>query len=223
MIYLVQDSYLVHRVCSCMRIRDDYQRLRKSGLKNLIEEYTFERFSGRQPFQEKLKEGALRFLEDHDRKWFFAGGQPGAGKSHICTAIAAEFLKRRVGVRYMLWCDDSTRLKALVNEPEYMSEVCSLKTAEVLYIDDFFKTASDSLGNKKLPTPADIRLAFEILNYRYNNNGVTILSSERTIDEIIDCDEAVGSRIYQRTKDYCFVIGKDNAKNYRLTEDTNQR
>jgi DNA replication protein DnaC len=61
-------------------------------------------------------------------------------------------------------------------------------------------------------TPADVNLAFEILNYRYvNRRLVTILSSEKTIEEILDIDEAVGSRIFERCKGhYVKFVGKEN-------------
>lgn len=200
-----------------MGIRGDLQRMERSGLKNLVEQYTFDRFVDQEPFQKKLKTRALDFLRNHDRQWFFVGGQVGAGKTHICTAIAVEFLKKGMGVRYMMWCDDSAKLKSVVNDcEEYERRIQPLKTIPVLYIDDFFKTSLDDEGCKKMPTQADIRLAFEILNYRYNNNCITILSSEWTVKEILHCDEAVGSRIYQRTKEHCFVIGQDRMKNYRL-------
>ena len=218
-VYLVQDSCIVHRECGCMGIRGDLQRMERSGLKNLVEQYTFDRFVDQEPFQKKLKAGALDFLRNHDRQWFFAGGQVGAGKTHLCTAIAVAFLKKGMGVRYMMWCDDSAKLKSVVNDcEEYERRIQPLKTIPVLYIDDFFKTSLDDKGSKKMPTQADIRLAFEILNYRYNNNCITILSSEWTVDEILHCDEAVGSRIYQRTKEHCFVIGQDRRKNYRLKQ-----
>lgn len=216
-VYLVQDSCIVHRECECMGIRGDLRRMAHSGLQNLVEQYTFDRFVDREPFQKKLKAGALDFLRNHDRQWFFVGGQVGAGKTHLCTAIAVEFLKRGMGVRYMMWCDDAAKLKAVANDlAEYERRIQPLKTVPVLYIDDFFKTSLDDRGQKKSPTQADIRLAFELLNYRYNNNCTTILSSEWTVDEILNCDEAVGSRIYQRTKEHCFVIGQDRKKNYRL-------
>ena len=65
------------------------------------------------------------------------------------------------------------------------------------------------------PTPADVNYAFEILNYRYNcPELITILSSELTEDELLDVDEAVGGRIYERAR--AFTIGRSREKNYRL-------
>lgn len=214
-IYALSGGCEVSRPCECMEVRKNLDRIKKSGLQGLLDTYTFENYRADEDWQKAIKADALDFLDHHDHQWFFAGGQVGAGKTHICTAIAGEFLRRGTPVRYMLWKDESARLKAVVNDEEYWTLINPLKTVEVLYIDDIFKTVEES-GRKRPPTPADVGVAFEILNYRYNNNCITILSSERTIEEILDCDEAVGSRIYQRTKDHCWSIGKDPQKNYRM-------
>ena len=74
----------------------------------------------------------------------------------------------------------------------------------MLYIDDFFKgSVSD----------ADINLAFELLNDRYNSKRMTILSSERSVEDILELDEAIGSRIYERSKGF---YARLPAKNWRL-------
>ena len=68
-----------------------------------------------------------------------------------------------------------------------------------------------------MPTQADVNLAFEIINYRYNDPQlITVISCERDVTELLDIDEAVGSRIYQRTKKYNISVSADNKKNYRL-------
>lgn len=217
-IFFIDGDYIVSRDCECMKIRRSYWNIEKSGLKNLLGRYTFDNFDTEEQWQKAFKADAQKFVSDHTGKWFFAGGQVGAGKTHICTAIVGEFLKQGIESRYMLWRDEIVKLKACVNDDfEYGRMINPLKTVPVLYIDDFFKTANDDSGQKKPPTQGDINVAFELLNDRYNNERlITIISSERTVDEIISCDEGVGSRIYQRTKEHCWVLTKPNAKNYRL-------
>jgi DNA replication protein DnaC len=61
-----------------------------------------------------------------------------------------------------------------------------------------------------------VNLAFEILNYRYANKSLTLISTEKTIDEIISLDDALGGRIYQMSKNYSMNIAYDRNKNYRL-------
>jgi len=114
----------------------------------------------------------------------------------------------------MLWRDEVVRLKSLImNKEEYFKAINPLKISKVLYIDDFFKTEKG-----KEPTTSEINIAFEILNYRYiNNDLITIISSEKSIDDLLYIDEATGSRIYERTKKYCTYVKQDRKKNYRLT------
>lgn len=216
-VYFVKNGCVVSRDCDCMQVRRSREMLKKSGLEGVMKEYRFDRYETAEPWQKEFRDGALRYLKDHDRKWFFAGGQPGVGKTHICTALAAQFLRQGIPVRYMLWKEDCARLKAVVTDSEAYSRLMEpLKTVAVLYIDDFFKPSRDESGQKRPPTAGDINIAFDILNYRYVNNLPTIISTERTIDELLDIDEAIGSRIYQRTKGYCFSFLEDRSHNYRL-------
>jgi DNA replication protein DnaC len=221
-IYRVDGNYIVSRECHCMETRRSMWNIKKSGIASLLKQCTFENFRVESEWQKDLISGAKSFLTDHDGKWFYVGGQVGCGKTHTCTAMCGEFLKQGFAVRYMLWRDEVVKLKAVVNDDvEYPKLINPLKTAPVLYVDDFFKTGDelDRLGKtvKKKPTQADINVAFEIFNYRYiNPKLITIISSERSINDLLECDEAVGSRIYQRTKDYCYYFRPDKAKNYRL-------
>ena len=66
------------------------------------------------------------------------------------------------------------------------------------------------------PTDYELKTAFETINYRYNNNMPTIISSELLIDDLRDLDEATASRMYQRAKGYVISIAKDKNKNYRF-------
>ncbi len=208
----IADGYEVSRQCRCMAIRRAKKNIEKSGLGELLESCTFDSFKTFEPWQTDIKATAERFLDDSGGKWFLFCGQVGAGKTHLCTAIVGEMLKRGIPARYMRWKDESTKLKAMVTDGEYGGEIETWKTAKVLYIDDFLKVQSG-----KSPTQADIVLAFEILNHRYiSRDLVTIISSEHTVERMIDFDQAVGSRIYERSKGYSIAISGDAKKNYRL-------
>ena len=148
--------------------------------------------------------------------WFYAGGQPGSGKTHICTAIAREALYRYPLV-YMMWENESKALKALVTDAaEYASAVSRYKGCRVLYIDDLFKPTKDAYGTDTKPTAADVKLAFEIINYRYINGMPTIISSEWYMSDLADIDEATASRIAERCGAYQIVISRDRRKNQRF-------
>ena len=112
-----------------------------------------------------------------------------------------------IPVRYVQWRGDIPAIKAKVNDAEAYAEAMQpLKTVRALYIDDFLKGSV---------TDADKNIAFDLLNARYiKPDAITIISTELTIDRILSWDEAIGSRINQRAKDYMLNIGKK--KNWRL-------
>ena len=200
--------------CKCSEIRRSIKRMKKSGLKDIIKDYTFDKFDATEAWQQAVKSAALDYTKEK-KGWFFIGGQSGCGKTHLCTAICREFLLNGKRVVYLLWRDDIAKLKALAMEPEQREAMINrFKQAEVLYIDDLFKTGKAPDGSEQKPTSADINTAFEIINYRYNNPELlTVISSEWDIDGLLDFDEATGGRIFERAKS--FNIAKDRSRNYR--------
>ena len=65
-----------------------------------------------------MKQCALDFLSER-QAWFFVGGQSGCGKTHICTALVGGFIKLGFSVRYLVWQEDSARLKAAILDGSY--------------------------------------------------------------------------------------------------------
>lgn len=204
--------------CKCVEVRNSILRMKRSGLKDIIKDYTFEKFQDKEPWQKTIKNAAMEYAEE-PQGWFALCGQSGAGKTHLCTAICRKFLLSGKKVVYMLWRDEIVKIKEAAKGSDENDELKNLleryKTADVLYIDDLFKTGRAIDNSLPKPTPADINYAFEIINYRYNNPSLlTIISSELTEDELLDIDEAIGGRIYERAK--TFTIGKSRDRNYRI-------
>jgi DNA replication protein DnaC len=201
--------------CKCVETRNSIMRMKRSGLKDIIKDYTFDKFIASEDWQKAIKEAAMDYAKNPEG-WFFIGGQSGSGKTHLCTAICREFLLSGKKVIYMLWRDEVVRLKACVNDAdEYRKLIDKYKTADVLYIDDLFKSGITAVGSSPNITKGDINVAFEIINYRYNNPTLlTIISSELSEDELLEIDEATGGRIYERAK--AFTIGKNRDRNYRI-------
>lgn len=200
----MNDGHLTARECDCMTVRRTVRRICLSGLEPLLREYTFDSYKAETEKQKNIKRLAQEFV-NAESGWFVICGRPGTGKTHICTAICSELIDGGKDVRYMLWREEAPRLKALVNDREqYDCEMDRLKYCDVLYIDDFWKGTV---------TDADINLTFELLNARYNDaRKRTIISGEKSIEDILAIDEAIGSRIWQRSE------------GYRLrTEDVNRR
>lgn len=204
----------VARDCKCMKVRNCIRLMKRSGLKDIIKDYTFDKYEAPEPWQQAIKAAAMEYAGTLDG-WFFIGGQSGAGKTHICTAICREFLLAGKEVVYMLWRDDAVKLKALTNEAEQREEMLNrFKRAEILYIDDLFKTGKAPDGDKQRPTVGDVNLAFEILNFRYNEKLPTVISSECTVDDLLDIDEATAGRIIEKSK--AVNLKPDRSRNYRL-------
>ena len=206
--------------CKCQKVRNAIHRLNRSGLKNVVKDCTFDKYITESPWQEAAKSAAMRFCKDEEHSWLYMGGQSGSGKSHLCTAIAVQYIRQGKAVRYMLWRDEIVKIKASVNDaPVYAELMKGLKESPVLYIDDLFKTGKGDEGDYKPPTSADINAAFEIINYRYcNPELITIISSERTLSELNQIDEAIAGRIAERTKEagYCLNIKRDPSRNWRM-------
>lgn len=215
LIYFVRDGEIVAGQCLCAEIRAEMRRISNSGLADLLNSCTLDSFQTPEPWQRHMKKLAELFVSEAgaNGSWFYVGGQVGAGKTHLCAAIVGNFLRAGKAARYMLWRDEVVALKPSVNDDvEYAQRINPLKTVGVLYVDDLFKS-----GAGKSPTPADVNIAFELLNHRYiNRQLVTVLSSEWSVDELLSFDEAVGSRIYERTREFCMFIDRDTGRNWRL-------
>ena len=207
------------RECKCMTTRRSIRRLVRSGLKDVTSTYTFRRYEATEEWQKRLKEAAIRYVQDiraGETGWLYVGGQSGCGKTHLCSAVAVQLLKDGMDLRYMVWRDELRKLKAVVNSPEYTEMLDAWKTVRVLYIDDFFKAARNQYGRMQ-PSEADARIAFELLNYRSNDKRLlTIISSELSLDEIADIDEATAGRVAQHAAGHCLTVAPDRGKNYRL-------
>ncbi len=209
---------IIHRVpgsieisvseCECAVKRRNALRIKRSGLADVMSRYTFEAYKTPDKQTAAIKAAALRYVAESRGEWFVIVGRPGSGKTHVCTAIIGKLIEGGKNCKYMLWRDEVRELKALVNDNSaYRERMNLLKNVDVLYIDDFFKGRTVSDG--------DLNVAFELLNARYNARKRTIISGERTIGAIMDIDEAIGSRIYERSKNgYCFETSPEN---WRLT------
>jgi len=200
--------------CRCMNVRRSILRMKQSGLENAIRECTFEKFRVDEEWQKRMLNAAKKYLDEGagNGSWFYIGGAVGCGKTHICTAIARGLLYAGRPVVYMTWPAESAKLKATVtDEAEYGREIRRLKSADVLYIDDFFKPVGGGS-----PRDADVRLAYEIINHRYNARLTTLFSAERFLSELMDIDEATASRIYERAKGYNLSVARDRNRNQRL-------
>jgi len=209
--YLGKNGKYTLKSCECTVMRNAIRNLKASGLNDLLKTCTFDRFETPQPFQKGIKELALEFCKSNGR-CFFIGGQSGCGKTHICTAIMSDLMKNGKSGNYLKWREVVTLLKSVINETEYQTKMNSFKKVKILYIDDLFKVQKG-----QNPTSADVNIAFELLDSRLSDsNLITLISSEFSITELIEIDEATGGRIYEHAGNFGISIDKDSTRNYRL-------
>lgn len=205
--------------CACFKTWLTKKRLKESGLSGVIDRYTFDNFKVNNDLQKVIKEMALKFLEASD-SWFYIGGQSGGGKTHICTALCNKLIsEKNKSLEYITWVTWAERVnmaKRSSDSEEQSKLFDRCKNVDVLYIDDLFKNGKDKNGNVTPPTSAEIKKAFEILDYRDKNKLTTIISSEYTIMKIIDYDQAVGGRIVERCGGFIININSGESNNYRL-------
>lgn len=188
--------------CEC-RAKKHYQNiLERSGISEAFKRKTFDNFETRGKPKEivtakkeciEYSKSFIRIRKERENSISLLG-QPGSGKTHLSIAIVNELMKMCVGVLYMQYVEALVRLKQFINDEEvYPQEIYRYKNAPVLLIDDLFKTKTE-------PTPSDLRIMFEIINFRYLNNKPIIVSSEKSPEQLLEYDEAVGSRVIEMCK-----------------------
>ena len=205
-----KDGAFFTKSCECLKIRQTIRNLKNSGL-GAVDKNTLENYIASQDWQRDILKKAKQFISEPLGNWFFIGGQVGAGKTHIGKAIAYEFIKNGVNVRYMEWKKDVQKLNSLINEPEYVEYFSQFTTPAVLYIDDFLKTSKGTA-----PTQGEVNRAIDIIYQRYNQtNAAVIISSEQPIFKLCEIDEGMGSRIIEKCGSYSVSIERDPEKNFR--------
>lgn len=210
-----EDGSLASRECKCMAMRRCVWKMERSGLKDVIKNYTFDRFKTYEDWQKKILGAATEYAKNQEG-WFLICGQSGSGKTHLCTAICRELLLRGAQVIYAPWRQEISEIKAMSLDSEGRAQkMDSLKKAEVLYIDDLFKTGAGPDGEAR-PTGADISIAFEIINARYVSSLTTIISTELLPAELVKLDEAVGGRIVEMAGIHAVSVSRNSGRNYRL-------
>ena len=200
--------------CSCKELREAERILSKSGISKEFANKTFDNFDYSRNVQilnayKMAREYVKNFeeIKDSRKNSIIFMGSVGGGKSHLSFAIANALMKEGVGVIYMGYRESIMKIKQnVMNMDEYEKIMSRYKKCKVLLIDDLFK------GNITL---SDINIMFEIVNYRYFNNLPMIMSTEKGGKELIEIDEAIGSRILEMAKDYNMEL-KGGKLNYRI-------
>lgn len=181
--------------CECFEPTMARKRLRNSGITSAFRDKGFNNFDTRGlKMLAQAKQSCIDYcfgfseIQETRHNSVLILGQVGSGKTHLTMAIANALLEHhKVGVRYMGYREEMTRLKQHITDGVgYTAMVEQFKRASVLVIDDMLK------GNV---TGSDVTILFEIVNYRYVNTLPVIISSEKDTRELLDFDNGIGSRL----------------------------
>lgn len=209
-----EDGYDEAVPCKCREKRLAQMRMKASGLsdddlnKGFADFLTFE-----EPPLIEAKATARRYYSSFDSiqreraNSIILCGAVGRGKTTLGLAIVNNLIHKGISVLYMPYRDTITSLKqTIIDEMFYKEKMNRLKNVAVLFIDDLFKGKI---------TDSDINIIYEIVNHRYLNRLPVITSTEKTQNELLEIDEAIGSRLIEMSKGYIVTFDK-STPNYRL-------
>lgn len=209
-----ENSQPVMTACKCMKKKKNIQMWKNTGISIENIDKSFNNFYEWSEESKELKRKAISYYVKFDeiknarRNSLLLSGRSGCGKTHISLALAYNFIKNKdIRIVYMPYRDIITELKQNNMDPiVYKGILMKYQKAELLLIDDLYKGRI---------TLADINIMFELINYRYLNNLPMIISTEFKLEDILDFDEAIGSRIYEMSKNFIVEIHGEEV-NYRL-------
>jgi len=214
-IFYMKDGYEYAKPCECAAKKAAMRRMKNSGIG---EQDTKKGFAAFETFGEKPLIDAKTTSTDYYKRFdeikgerdnsILLSGASGRGKTTLGLAVANNLMQsKNVAVLYMPYRDEITALKQeITDEYNYNERMRRLKNAPVLFIDDMLKGKI---------TESDLNILYEIINHRYLARLPLIISTEKTPQELIDFDEATGSRILEMSKSHTVVFDK-SVKNYRL-------
>lgn len=210
------DGVLYHQpymnLCQCLKARESIRNAKMSGLGDLTQ-HRVANYRATSDWQKDLKELTKDYILNSSKEWLMIIGQSGTGKTMLCSGVCNAYLKQGKGVMYLMWRDfiDTMKRKVFDNDRDDYFKLYA--DAEILYIDDMFKGSV---------TKADSDYAFNLINYRYNKNLKTLITSELLIADMLKNEhdlEAVTSRMKEKCGKYFKQIKKDPTRNYRFKED----
>lgn len=224
-------------ICSCIHQRRVGRLLEFSEITESFRNVTFGQFQtgNVDPQVASMKEAALAYYSNYQdlRKLrensMLIMGVPGCGKTHILTALSNNLMQRKkieedgrqqgVSVQYFPYVEGFNDLRDDFTLLERKME--RMKKADVLFIDDLFKPVKQWTkdGYQRIPraTAWQIEQMYAVINHRYLNHLPILVSTELIMEELVDVDDALASRIVQMCKSFLVTItGPKNDLNYRL-------
>lgn len=207
-----EHGYEVAVPCKCLAKKQSIQKMNRSGLTEVFKQKTINSFKTDKKWQIEAKFKVKQYIEDFLKKGSNAGlilsGQPGSGKTHLGIGTMLELINNNIGCVYKEYLSMLTNLKQTsMDETDYLRELEKYTNPTVLFLDDFLKGE---------PTVADRKYIYKVINTRYLKGKPIIISTEKSIKEILEFDEAIGSRLIEQAKGNIIEFPRDFSNNYRL-------
>lgn len=209
--YIFQEDekgYTVATPCECIEKRQIKEKLEGCGLTDSFKKKTFSTFKTDTEHQKQVKLRAMSYCKKfkEEKGSFLLTGNPGTGKTHLGIAIIMQLVNQNVGCRYAEYISLIMRLKQCCMDPiNYNKEINEYKNCTVLFLDDLLKGQTSE---------ADRKYIYEIINYRYMTEKSIIVSTEKSLNELMDYDAAITSRIIEMCREN--IIEFKNVPNMRI-------
>lgn len=202
-------DYEIAVPCDCLAKKQVFEKLAKCGLSDAFKEKTFANYTCDNKHQAKAKLQVLKFCNEfsENKDSLILSGRPGTGKTHLGIAAMLSLINDNITCKYVEYNNMIVSLKqSILDEENHMREMEKYLSPSVLFIDDFLKGKT---------TSTDLSYIYRIVNTRYLKQKPMIISTEKSVGEILDFDEAVGSRILEMAGENV-VYFDENSENHRL-------
>jgi DNA replication protein DnaC len=194
--------------CRCTQQERDKERKarlqRYSGLDlKLLKNMTFDSFKKRVNLPPELQEHlerAYRLALDFAKSpegWLVFQGVTGCGKTHLAAAIANYRLKEGKPVKFVIVPEllDHLRSTFRPDSPVTYDQLFEeVKNAPLLILDDFGEQSTTPWVQEKL---------YQVINYRYNAQLATVITTRLTTNEM---DDPIVSRFFDPQLSTMFEI-----------------
>ncbi|HEX5415319.1 MAG TPA: ATP-binding protein, partial [Chloroflexota bacterium] len=174
--------------CECLSTMLESQRFEDLERLSALEPFrdrTFENFDPKVHGVGDAFEIARRFARD-PYGWLVLRGGYGSGKTHLAAAIANEALNARAQVLFAVVPDllDHLRSSCAPNSAVQYDELFEgVRTTHLLVLDDLGTESATPWAQEKL---------YQIINYRYNYQMPTVVTTNRRLEQI---DDRIQSRL----------------------------
>ncbi len=210
------NGYEWQKECSCMAQRRAKECLKLSEYEEYITSKTFDNFNCEDDQHRYALSQARKFLKQNKYPFLYIGGTTGTGKSHLTVAVYYKLVQQGYVGEFVKWENEYSSLNAeRFSDPvAFKKRMNKLKYSEVLLIDDILWNEE-----QKQPSPAEWKVAKEILDERSIRGLKTLMSSNYNLKELFNLNQVVGGRISEFTGGLNNFAIELNGKNYRMLKE----